>query len=144
VADPKTLKNTASVTAFVNAVADPDRRRDCKAVMKLMKEATGEKPSMWGASIIGYGSYDYRYANGKPASMIVTGLSPRARNLTLYIMSGFETERKLLSKLGKHKTGKACLYINNLDEVDPDVLRTLIEQSVAHVKARHDGTGQRA
>ena len=76
--------------------------------------------------------------------MIVTGLSPRARNLTLYIMSGFENERKLLSKLGKHKTGKACLYINNLEEVDRDVLRTLIEPSVAPVQARHDGTDQRA
>ena len=137
-ADRKTMKNTASVAGFVNAVADADRRRDCKAVMKMMKQATGERPVMWGTSIIGYGSYSYHYANGKPANMLVIGLSPRARNLTLYIMSGFENERKLLSKLGKHTTGKACLYINRLDDVDQDVLRSLIEQSVAHFATRLD------
>jgi len=138
VADRQTLKNTASVAAFVNAVADPDRRRDCKAVMKMMKQATGERPAMWGTSIIGYGSYSYRYANGKQATMLVTGLSPRKRNLTLYIMSGFASERELLAKLGKHTTGKACLYINRLADVDQDVLRSLIEQSVAHFATRLD------
>ena len=141
-ADRKTMKNTASVAAFVNAVTDADRRRDCKAVMKMMKEATGKRPAMWGTSIIGYGSYSYCYANGKQATMLVTGLSPRKRYLTLYIMSGFASERKLLAKLGKHKTGKACLYINRLDAVDQDVLRSLIEQSVAHFETQFDSTEQ--
>jgi hypothetical protein len=136
-AEIKTKKNDASVEDFVNNVADETRRDDCRAVIKLMQKATGEKPKMWGASIIGFGTYTYKYASGQTGDWPLVGLSPRKTNLTLYLMDGFANYDELMAKLGKHKTGKSCLYLNKLADVDLKVLRQLIEQSVIHLREKH-------
>ncbi len=122
-AEPKTQKTKASVTQFIAAVEDETRRKDAKAVDKMMREITGEKPAMWGPSIIGYGEYDG--ATGKWPRL---GFSPRKANLVLYIMDGYEGE-PLMKKLGKHKTGRSCLYINKLADVDEVVLHQLAAKS---------------
>ncbi|MDH3424818.1 MAG: DUF1801 domain-containing protein [Gemmatimonadota bacterium] len=133
-ADLKTKKNRQSVTKFLSSVQDTARRADAKKVVALMKDVTGEKPAMWGDSIVGFGTYRYKYESGREGECPVTGFSPRKANLTLYIMSGFSQYRELLGKLGKHKTGKSCLYINRLEDVDMKVLRRLVRESVTHVK----------
>ena len=131
--DPKTKKTAASVPAFLKTVENEQRRRDCKAILKMMQEITGEKPRMWGANMIGFGSYHYTYSSGREGDWFITGFAPRKASLSLYLMSGFSNFEKLLASLGKHKTGKACLYINKLDDVDQAVLKRLIRESVAHV-----------
>lgn len=131
-AEPKTKKTTASVSAFIDAVENETRRKDAKAVLKMMKEVTGEKPALWGPSIIGFGSY--KAASG---DWPIVGFSPRKANLVLYIMPGFAQYDALLGKLGKHKTGKSCLYLNRLSDVDEGVLRELVERSVAHMRKKH-------
>ncbi len=129
----KTKQNKASVTGFLRGIEDPQRRKDCRTVLELMKEVTGSRPRMWGDSIVGFGSYHYKYASGREGDWFVTGFSPRKANLTLYIMAGFSRYKELLAKLGKHKTGKSCLYIKSLADVDLAILRQLVEDSVAHV-----------
>ncbi len=129
----KTKQNKASVTGFLRGIEDPQRRKDCRTVLELMKEVTGSGPKMWGDSIVGFGSYHYKYASGREGDWFVTGFSPRKANLTLYIMAGFSRYKELLAKLGKHKTGKSCLYIKSLADVDLAILRQLVEDSVAHV-----------
>jgi hypothetical protein len=131
----KTQKNDASVEDFLNSVENERRREDSKRILALMTEVTGEEPAMWGQSIVGFGEYSYKYASGREGEWMLVGFSPRKKNLTLYIMSGFEDYDELLSRLGRHKTGKSCLYINKLEEVDIDVLGELVEKSVAHMKA---------
>lgn len=126
----KTQKNDASVEAFLDSVVDKRKRDDSKVILKMMREITGDEPSMWGPSIIGFGSYTYRYADGKENSWFLTGFSPRKQNLTLYIMPGFDRYNALLKELGKHKTGKSCLYINKLEDVDLKVLKELVKESV--------------
>ena len=133
--DLKTQRNDASVEAFLNSVENERKRADSFAILELMREVTGEEPSMWGTSIVGFGTYHYKYASGRQGDWFVVGFSPRVQNLTLYIMSGFDAYDTLLEKLGKFKTGKSCLYINRLADVDMGVLRELVERSVAHVKA---------
>ncbi len=128
-AELKTKQTDASVEAFLDAIPDAHKRADCHALAQLMQEVTGEAPRMWGTSIVGFSSYEYTYA----------GFSPRAKNITLYVMSGFGSYDELMARLGKHKTGKSCLYINKLADVDRDVLRALIEASVAAMRARHGG-----
>jgi hypothetical protein len=135
----KTIKNDASVAGFLDAVENETRRKDAFALLKLMKEVTGEEPAMWGPSIVGFGSYHYTYASGREGDWPIVGFSPRKRNLTLYIMDGFDEYGSLLAKLGKHTTGKACLYINKLADVDMDVLRELVKKSVEYMRAHeHD------
>lgn len=134
-AEPKTRKNKASVTEFINNVPDERRRKDCRTVMKIMKDVTKARPAMWGPSIVGYGSYHYRYASGREGDWPLVGFSPRKQNLTLYIMSGFSRYGALMKKLGKHKTGKACLYINSLDDIHVPTLKQLIKESVKHKKS---------
>ena len=136
-AELKTRPTTASVRAFVDAVEHDQRRKDVRVVMKMMKEVTGKRPKMWGPTIIGYGSYRYTYPSGREDQWMLTGVSPRKQNLTLYLMSGFDALEAPLKKLGKHKTGKSCLYINRLDDVDPDVLRELVRRSVEHMRATY-------
>ncbi|MCO5207271.1 MAG: DUF1801 domain-containing protein, partial [Anaerolineae bacterium] len=99
---------------------------------------TGEPGALWGTSIVGFGTYHYKYASGREGDWFVTGFSPRKQNMTLYIMPGFEQYNDLLSKLGKHKTGKSCLYINKLDDVDLDVLRELVAQSADYMAAQSE------
>jgi hypothetical protein len=128
-AEPKTKKTTASVTAFIDAVENDGRRADAKVVLKLMKEVTGEKAAMWGPSIIGFGAY-----KGPTGDWPIVGFSPRKANLVLYIMPGFAQYDALMGKLGKHKTGKSCLYRNKLADVDHAVLKELVTRSVAHMR----------
>lgn len=125
----KTQKNKASVADFIAAVADEQKRKDAKAIDKMLREVSGARPAMWGASIVGYGEYTYEGASGRSGVWPKIGFSPRKANLTLYIMPGFKEYAPLLKKLGKHKTGKSCLYLNKLDDVDQDVLRELAERS---------------
>jgi hypothetical protein len=136
-AELKTKKNRASVQKFIAGIADESRRQDCEAVIGIMKQITKDEPSMWGPSIVGFGSYHYTYASGREADWFVTGFSPRKQNLTLYIMSGFKGYDELLQQLGPHKTGKSCLYLKRLDDVHVPTLKKLIRQSVAHVKTRN-------
>ena len=129
-AELKTKKTNASVSAFLNSIEDEQKRKDSKTIAKVMKEITGKKPEMWGKSIVGFGRYRYKYASGQEGDWFLTGFSPRKQALTLYIMSGFSNEEPLLKKLGKFKTGKACLYVKRLDDIDMKTLRQLIKRSV--------------
>lgn len=133
----KTTPTDRSVQAFLNAIADDERRQDCLTVLKIMKQATKAEPKMWGDSIIGFGSYHFKYASGREGDWFLTGFSPRKQALTVYIMAGFSRYDEPLKKLGKYKTGKSCLYIKRLADVDVAVLRELIGQSVAHVARSH-------
>lgn len=134
-AAPKTRQNNASVSDFLSSIEDPQRRQDARTVMALMQKITGERPRMWGTSIIGYGSYRYRYASGQEGDWPLTGLSPRKQALTLYIMSGFQGSESLMKKLGKYRTGKACLYVKRLEDVDLETLEQLIAKSVRHKRS---------
>ena len=136
-AEPKTKRTHRSVRQFLKTVEHPGRRKDCEAVIEMMREVTGEEPAMWGDSIVGFGQYHYKYASGREGDWPLTGVSPRKRNLTLYIMAGFDRYDALMSKLGKHTTGSSCLYINKLEDVDPAVLRKLVAESVAHMRKTH-------
>ena len=127
----KTVKTKVTVSAFLASIENEKRRKDCKAVMKIMRQVTGKRAAMWGASLIGYGSYHYKYDSGREGDMPVVGLSPRKQNLVLYIMPGFSGYAGLMKKLGKYKTGKSCLYINKLEDVDTNVLTELIDKSAA-------------
>ena len=129
----KTTKNDRSVEEFLNSVEHEKKRADSFAILKLMKDVTGEDPAMWGDSIIGFGTYRYKYASGREGEWFLAGFSPRKQNLTLYIMSGFSEYGPLLEKLGKYKTGKSCLYLNRLEDVDLDVLKELVRLSCDHM-----------
>lgn len=133
----KTKKNSASVSAFISGVKDEQKRADCKTIMKMMKSVTGKQPKMWGKSIVGYDSYHYTYASGKQGDWPVIAFSPRASTITLYIMSGFDEYADLMKKLGKHKTGKSCLYIQKLEDVDVKVLERIMKKSVAWMKKQY-------
>jgi len=132
----KTVPTHASVEAFLSSVADDARRQDCRALVKIMKEATGARPRMWGASM-GFGSRHYKYESGREGDWFLTGFSPRKRELTLYIMAGFERHGALMRKLGKYKTGKCCLYLKRLADVDLDVLERLIRESSRPAAGNH-------
>ena len=125
-AENKTKPTKLSVAAFIDALADPARRADAKTLLKLMQSAAGEKPKMWGPSIIGFGSYHYRYDSGREGDMPIIGFSPRKAATALYGMTGFSDAAAFLAKLGKHKTGKGCLYIKRLADVDMGVLEELV------------------
>jgi hypothetical protein len=133
-AELKTKVTKASVDQFLQGINDEKKREDCYQILKIMKRATKAEPKMWGSSIIGFGDYHYVYASGREGDWFVTGFSPRAQNLTLYSMGGFDPE--LLKKLGKYKTGKGCLYIKRLEDVDLKVLDELIKTSVRNAKDR--------
>ena len=132
-AENKTKPTKLSVTAFLNAVADPTRRADAKALVQLLQTATGEKPEMWGAAIIGFGSYHYKYESGREGDMPIVGFSPRKAATVLY---GLASSKDLLPKLGKHTTGKGCLYIKKLADVDQGVLQDMVVKAVAATKLR--------
>jgi hypothetical protein len=132
-AEQKTQPNQSSVIDYLNSVENEKRRADSFSILELMQEVTGEEPLMWGDSIVGFGTYRYQYASGRKGEWFLTGFAPRKQNLTLYIMSGFSNYEQLLAQLGKYKTGKSCLYINKLEDVNLDVLRKLIKESVDHM-----------
>ena len=129
-AEAKTKPTKASVKEFLNQIPEKERRDDCFAVAKLMEEITGEKPKMWGPSIVGFGSYHYKYASGREGDWPVSAFSPRKNDLTLYVMMGFEANKDLMEQLGKYKTGKSCLYIKRLSDVHMPTLKKLIKRSV--------------
>ena len=134
----KTRPNTTSVTSFLDRVKDEIQRRDSYTLISIMNEITGEEPVMWGPSIIGFGSYHYKYDSGREGDMMLTGFSPRKQSLSLYIMAGFTKYEALLQKLGKHKTGKSCLYIKRLSEINTDVLMELIKASYNHYNHKYN------
>jgi len=141
-AELKTKKNNVSVTAFVKAVENDQRRADAKALLKLFREATGLRPKMWGDSIIGYGSYHYKSPrSSQEGDWPLTGFSPRKRNLSIYIMPGFRDKKTkdLLKKLGKYKNSVSCLYVNKLSDVDSKVLTKIISQGFKEMKKRPNG-----
>jgi hypothetical protein len=133
-AELKTRATRASVDKFLEGIRDEKKRADCYEILKIMKSATKAEPKMWGTSIIGFGDYHYVYESGREGDWFMTGFSPRVQNLTLYMMGGFDAQ--LLKKLGKYKTGKGCLYINTLEDVDKKVLRELITKSVSKLSKR--------
>jgi hypothetical protein len=126
------------VQAFFAAVEEEDRRADCKALAKLIERATGLKPRLWG-SIVGFGEYHYRYASGREGDCFLAGFAPRKQDLSIYLTGGCEAQGELLRKLGKHKAGRACLYVKRLADVDPKVLEELVRRSVASTQARYPG-----
>lgn len=132
--DLKTQPTDRPVEDFLNGLENETRRSDCFRLLELMTEVTGEQPVMWGTSIVGYGSYHYIYKTGREGDWPVTGFSPRKQSLTVYIMSGFSKYDELLSKLGKHKKSVSCLYINKLADIDMEVLKQLIKESVEYMR----------
>lgn len=134
-AELKTKENDQSVDAFLATVEDPRKREDCYTLIDIMQAAAGEGPRMWGDSIVGFSHYRYKYATGRTGEWPIVAFSPRKQNLTLYIMAGFDNYEELLGKLGKHTTGKSCLYVKRLSDLDMDVLETLVEASVAYMRA---------
>ena len=129
-AQNKTVETEASVDEFLGGVEDENVRADCRKIVELMSNATGAPPKMWGTSIIGFGKRNLKYASGRELDWLIVGFSPRKANLTLYLSSGDAWNEDLLSKLGKHKTGMGCLYFKRLSDVDENVLKKLIDESV--------------
>jgi hypothetical protein len=138
-ADNKTKATGVSVAAFIDGLTDEARRADAKVLVKLMQRATGEKPKMWGPSIIGFGSYHYAYESGREGDMPIVGFSPRKGATVVYGLRGAGEADALLAKLGKYTTGKGCVYIKKLADVDGKVLEALVAESVAAQRARHAG-----
>ncbi len=136
-AELKTRPTDGSVEAFLNRIPDETKRRDAFTVLELMRQATQEEPVMWGDSIVGFGSYHYKYASGREGDWFLIGFSPRKQNLTLYIMDGFDGYDELLQALGKHRTGKSCLYLKRLAQIHLPALEELIQRSVQHMVEIH-------
>lgn len=130
----KTKPTNADVIEFINNVPDERKRQDSLTVLELMHEVTGEEPKLWGTSMVGFGSYHYKYASGREGDTFLTGFSPRKQALTIYITAGFAQYEALMAKLGKHTTGSSCLYVKRLADIDLDVLRELVAKSVDHMR----------
>jgi hypothetical protein len=130
----KTKKTNESIEKYINSIKDENVKKDCYTIIKLMQAITKEEPKMWGSSIIGFGDYHYKYASGREGDFFLTGFSSRKQNLALYLMGGLENQKDLLKKLGKHKTGKSCLYIKSLEDIDKKVLKEMIVQSVKETR----------
>lgn len=137
-AENKTKPTKVSVTAFIRSIEDEQMRRDARKVAAMMREATGSRARMWGANIVGFGEYHYKYESGREGDFMVTGFSPRKQALTLYVIPGFRHFESIMSKLGKYKTGKSCLYIKRLSDVDERVLKRLIVGSVKYMRKHYD------
>lgn len=136
-AENKTKPTNVSVPAFIDAIADETRRKDAKTLVKLMQSATGEKPKMWGPSIIGFGSYHYTYESGREGDMPLAGFSPRKAATVVYGTTGFSESEALLAKLGKHTVSGSCLHIKKLADVDQKILEALVTKSVAAKRVQH-------
>ena len=132
--DLKSRPTDADVDAFIESIDDEARREDCRAVMKIMKRLTRAQPRMWGPTMVGFGQYHYKYDSGREGDWFMTGFSPRKANLTLYIMAGFDRHDEIMGRLGKFKTGKSCLYVKRLSDVDAKALEELLRESVAFLK----------
>ena len=136
-ADNKTRPTKVRVGDFLDTVENPGRRADAKKVAAMMRRVTGKRATMWGPAIVGYGKYHYKYDSGREGDFMMVGFSPRKQNLAVYIMPGFDAFPELMKKLGKYKTGKSCLYINTLADVDEKVLEKLIAESFKVMKKRY-------
>ena len=137
-AENKTQPTKLSVTAFINGIDDRQKRADARKVAAMMRKATGNRAVMWGASIVGYGQYHYKYASGREGDFLLTGFSPRKQALTVYILAGFSQFDSLMKSLGKYKTGKSCLYLKRLSDVDEKVLERLIMGSVKYMRKNYE------
>ncbi|MDE0036119.1 MAG: DUF1801 domain-containing protein [Gammaproteobacteria bacterium] len=135
--DLKTRPTASSVDAFIDTVDDEHKRADCRVLAGLMAEITGAEGVMRGSSIVGFGSYHYRYASGREGDFFEAGFSPRKRALTIYVMAGFAEYEDLLARLGKYSTGKSCLYVKRLADIDFDLLREMLIRSVAYIRAKY-------
>jgi len=133
-AELKTKVNDASVDAFLNTMTDEKKKKDSYAIIDIMRKITKCEPKMWGSAIIGFDSYHYKYDSGHEGDMCLIGFSPRKANISLYLMCGLHSDKALMEKLGKHKMGKGCLYIKSMDDVDPKILKQVIEGSVEAIK----------
>ncbi len=134
----KTKATKASVTEFINSIEDRQKRADARKVAAMMRKATGKRAKMWGPSIVGYGTYHYQYASGREGDFMIAGFSPRRQALTVYILAGFGRFDALMAKLGKYKTGKSCLYIKRLSDVDEKILEKLIDGSVKYMRKNYE------
>ena len=141
---PKTKPTEVSAESHISAIANEEQRNDAQTLVALMRRVTKQEPKMWGPSIVGFGSYHYKYASGHEGDSALTGFAVRGRELVLYIAADFEGRDLLLAKLGKHKTGKACVYIRRLANVDLKVLETLVVRSVAEMKCRNPQPNENA
>lgn len=133
----KTVPNKLNVQDYLNAIENPKRKKDCWAIHDLMKTISGKEPRMWGTSMVGFGTYHYKYESGREGNMFTTGFSNRKQAITLYIMGGFKRHEELLAKVGPHKTGKSCFYIKRLSDMDIDVLSILISESIKAVEKKY-------
>ncbi|MDZ7719787.1 MAG: DUF1801 domain-containing protein [Balneolaceae bacterium] len=136
-AENKTQPTDQPVKSFIDSLDDQQKIADSYSLLELMKEVTGCEPKMWGASIIGFDQYHYKYESGREGDFLKVGFSPRKREMSIYLMCSLDKNKELLSKLGKHRTGKSCLYVKKLDDIDMDVLRNLIEESVKFVDEKY-------
>ncbi|HET7064132.1 MAG TPA: DUF1801 domain-containing protein [Rudaea sp.] len=139
-AENKTKATTSSVDAYIEAIADETRRKDCRALAKLMAKATKHKPVMWGTSIVGFGSYHYRYDSGREGDSCLVGFSSRKGDISIYLTASLPGRDELLARLGKHTTAKGCLYVSKLSDIDVKVLEQLVAGSAAEVGRRHGTT----
>jgi ribosomal protein S17E len=137
----KTKATKASVAGYIAAIQDEERRSDCEQLVKLMTGVTGEPAAMWGSSIVGFGRYHYRYESGREGDMCVTGFSSRKPNLSIYVLAEGAGQKKLLTRLGKHKMAKGCLYVRRMADIDAKVLRELVAGSIAEVHRQFGGAG---
>lgn len=133
----KTQATALSVVDYIAAITPDQRRKDCEALDAMMRKLSGETPKMWGTAIVGYGDYHYEYDSGREGDFFRTGFSSRKAALSIYIMGGFERHAPLMAKLGKHKIGKSCLYVKQLDDLDNAVLKQVIKDSLAYMKAQY-------
>ena len=136
-AEAKTKPTSANVDEYLASKASPEQLTDCKALMTLLRKVTSQSPKMWGPSIVGYGRYHYRYESGRTGESCLTGFAVRGKELVVYLGAESQDQQTLLSKLGKHKLGKACLYFKRLADLDASVLEALVAESVAEIKRRH-------
>ena len=137
-AENKTKPTQGSVAEFINAIEDRQKREDARKVAAIMRRVTGKRAKMWGPAIVGYGTYHYKYESGREGDFMITGFSPRRQALTVYILAGFGRFDTLMGKLGKYKTGKSCLYIKRLSDVDEKVLEKLIDGSVKYMRNNYE------
>ncbi len=133
----KTQQTDASVEKFVESIKDEQLKTDCRTLLKLFQDVTKEPPKMWGSSMVGFGTYHYKYASGREGDWFLAGFSPRKQNLTLYVMSGFNGHDEIMKKLGSFKTGSSCIYVKRLSDIDLSALKELVRKSVAAVKKRY-------
>ncbi len=135
-AENKTKPTQVSAAKYIDALEDPQQKKDCKQLVKMMRAATGERAVMWGPSIVGFGTYHYKYASGDEGDIMIVGFAPRKNQISLYLTCDIQKMAPLLEKLGKHKTGKGCLYIKRLADVDLNVLNQMIELGIEDVEQK--------